>query len=229
MNTLLEAPCARAVHSPTRSQTNPPSHILVVDDDGDIRQLSAGALVRFGYRVDLAEDGAAAWKALQANSYDLLITDNKMPKLSGVELVKKLRSVGMTLPVVLASSAIPTEELERNPWLQLAATLEKPFSRGQLLETVREVLLAADDAISGAAAFFPVPTGGDLAQITPAMQWGDHATSDDMNERTMQMEVRAVAKTTTSSGASRAGAAARIESLGLMRILASQDTSLTMR
>ena len=172
MDTPFEAPCARAVHSPTRSQTNPSSHILVVDDDGDIRQLNAGTLVGFGYRVDVAEDGAAAWKALQANRYDLLITDNKMPKVSGVELVKKLRSAGMTLPVVLASSAIPTEELERNPWLQLAATLEKPFSRGQLLETVREVLVAADDAISGAAAFLPVPTGGDLVQITPAMQWG---------------------------------------------------------
>ena len=168
MDTLFEAPCARAVHSPTRSQTNPSSHILVADDDGDFRQLSAGALVSFGYRVDVAEDGEAAWKALHANSYDLLITDNKMPKLSGVELVKKVRSVGMTLPVVLASSAIPTEELERNPWLQLAATLEKPFSRGQLLETVREVLLAADDASSRTAPFFPVPPG-DLPQITPAL------------------------------------------------------------
>src|SRR2546422_9753088 len=87
MDTLFEAPCARAVHSPTRSQTNPSSHM--VDDDGDFRQLSAGALVSFGYRVDVAEDGEAAWKALHANSYDLLITDNKMPKISGVELVKK--------------------------------------------------------------------------------------------------------------------------------------------
>jgi len=168
MNTLLEAPCARAVHSPTRSQTNPPSHILVVDDDGDIRQLSAGALVRFGYRVDVAEDGEAAWKALHANSYDLLITDNKMPKISGVELVKKLRSAGMTLPVILMSGELPTEELNRSPWLQLAATLVKPFSRGQLLETVREVLLAADDASSRTAPFFPVPPG-DLPQITPAL------------------------------------------------------------
>jgi len=225
MDTLFEAPCARAVHSPTRSQTNPSSHILVADDDGDFRQLSAGALVSFGYRVDVAEDGEAAWKALHANSYDLLITDNKMPKISGVELVKKLRSAGMTLPVILMSGELPTEELSRSPWLQLAATLVKPFSRGQLLETVREVRLAADDAISSAAAFFPVPTGGDLAQNHA----GDAMGYDDMNERTMQMEVRAVTKTTTSSGASRAGAAARIESLGLMRILASQDTSLTMR
>src|SRR5439155_4854333 len=158
-------------HSPTRSQTNPSSHILVVDDDGDFRQLSAGALVSFGYRVDVAEDGEAAWKALHANSYDLLITDNKLPKVSGVELVKKLRSAGMTLPVMLASSAVPTEYLSRNPPLQLAATLLKPFSSGQLLKTVKEVLLAADDTRSRATAFFPV-LSQDMRQIRPASQWG---------------------------------------------------------
>jgi len=143
----------------------------VVDDEGEIRQLSAGALVRFGYRVDLAEDGAAAWKALHANSYDLLITDNNMPKMSGVELVKKLRCARMTLPVILASGELPTEELDRNPWLQFAATLVKPFSSGQLLETVGTVLLDADNTRSRAAAFFPVPTHY-ILQITPASQWG---------------------------------------------------------
>ena len=112
MDTPFEAPCARAVHSPTRSQTNPSSHILVVDDDGDIRQLNAGTLVGFGYRVDVAEDGAAAWKALHANNYDLLITDNNMSKVSDVELVKKLRSAAMTLPVILVSGELPTEKLE---------------------------------------------------------------------------------------------------------------------
>jgi len=143
----------------------------VVDDDGDIRQLSAGALVRFGYRVDLAEDGAAAWKALHANSYDLLITDNNMPKLSGVELVMKLRSARMTLPVILASGELTAKELNRNSWLQLAATLVKPISSGQLLETVRAALLAADNTLSRAAAFFPLPTHY-ILQITPASQWG---------------------------------------------------------
>ena len=171
MNTLLEAPCAQAVPSPTRSRTNPSSHILVVDDDGEIHALCAEALVGFGYRVDAAEGGAAAWKELHANSYDLLITDNNMPKLSGVELVKKVRSARMTLPVILASGRLPTEELDRNPWLQLAATLIKPFSSGQLLETVRQVLLAADDAAGRAATFFPVPAAG-MRQIAPASQWG---------------------------------------------------------
>jgi DNA-binding response OmpR family regulator len=121
-------------------QTNAPHRILVVEDDSDIRQLSTEVLIRSGYQVDTAEDGAAGWEALHGNHYDLLITDNNMPKVSGVELVKKVRSARMALPVILASGAMPTEELNRHPWLQPVATLAKPFSCGQLLETVNEVL-----------------------------------------------------------------------------------------
>src|SRR3989442_6619343 len=128
MNTLLEARCDQAVPSPTRSRTNPLSHILVVDDDGEIRSLCAEALVGFGYRVDAAEGGAAAWKELHANSYDLLITDNYMPKLSGVELVMKLPSARMTLPGIMASRTFAPEELNPNSWLQLGGTLVKPTS-----------------------------------------------------------------------------------------------------
>jgi len=171
MNNLFEARGDHAVPSPTRGQTNASSRILVVDDDNEILRLNAGALALFGYRVDAAKDSAAAWRALLANNYDLLITDNNMPTLSGVELVKKVRSARMTLPVILASGRLPTEELDRNPWLQLAATLIKPFSSGQLLETVRQVLLAADDAAGRAATFFPVPAAG-MRQIAPASQWG---------------------------------------------------------
>jgi len=114
--------------------------ILVVDDEVEIRLVSAAVLSRSGYQTETAEDGAAAWEALQSNCFDLLITDHNMPKVSGVELVKKLRSAHMTLPVILASGVMPTEELERNPWLQPVATLEKPFSSGQLLATVNEAL-----------------------------------------------------------------------------------------
>jgi DNA-binding response OmpR family regulator len=171
MSTLVEAPGDQAGLSPARNQTNPTSHILVVDEDGEIRALSAEALVGFGYRVHAVEGGAAAWKALHANSYDLLITDNKMPELSGVELVMKLRAARMTLPVILASGELSTAELNRNAWLQLAATLAKPFSCGQLLETVSAVLLATDNTRSRAAASLPVPTQY-KRQFMPASQWG---------------------------------------------------------
>ena len=75
-----------------RCRATPSNRILVVDDDADIRQVNADVLRRFGYQTETAADGAAAWEALQANRYDLLITDNRMPKVSGVELVKKMRS-----------------------------------------------------------------------------------------------------------------------------------------
>ena len=128
------------------SQREPPHRILVVDDESSIRQLSTEVLIHSGYEVDAAEDGAAAWQALSADSYDLLITDHNMPRVTGVELLKKMRAARMDLPVILVSGAMPTEELNRHPWLQLAATLLKPFTPDELLGTVQEVLRATDYA-----------------------------------------------------------------------------------
>ena len=132
--------------APARGPTNLSRRILVVDDDEFIRQVNAEVLSHVGYHTETAEDGAAAWEALQTNGYDLLITDHNMPKVSGVELVKKVRSAHMTLPVILASGDLPAGELDRHPWLQLAATLLKPFTADELLATVRKVLCAIDSA-----------------------------------------------------------------------------------
>ena len=124
----------------------PPCRILVVDDDTGIRQLNTGALIRSGYHVDAAADGAAAWEALSADSYDLMITDHNMPKVSGVELLKKLRAARMVVPVIMATGTLPKEESTRYPWLQPAALLLKPYSFPELLGTVRNVLRAAGAA-----------------------------------------------------------------------------------
>ena len=127
-------------------QTKWQPRILVVDDDSDLRQLYADALARPGYHIDAVEDGAAGWEALQVNNYNLLITEHSLPRLTGVELVKKLRAARMDLPVIMATGRLPTEALAQNPSLQLAAVLPKPFSVAELLETVRAVLRATDSA-----------------------------------------------------------------------------------
>jgi len=121
-----------------------PRRILVVDDDSDLRRLYADVLALPGYHVDAAEDGAAGWEALQANNYNLLITEHSLPKLTGVELVRKLRSARLAVPVVMAAVRLPTLELVQNPPLQLAALLSKPFYISELLQTVRTVLRATD-------------------------------------------------------------------------------------
>jgi DNA-binding response OmpR family regulator len=127
----------------TRQKGDPasvPPRILLVDDDLLILRIYQAVLSRFSYQTETAEDGAVAWKALQTSGYDLLVTDNNMPRVSGVELVKKVRAAHMALPVILASGNLPTGELDRNPWLQPVATLTKPFTGEELLGTVKRVL-----------------------------------------------------------------------------------------
>ena len=138
----------RASEAP-QSRTNPPFRILVVEDEPDIRRLSAEVLNSFGYRVDTAEDGMAGWKALCAvrhapGSYALLITDYDMPGLTGLALVKKLRAARLDLPVILATGRLLPEDLfTRYDWLQPVAALIKPYSVEQLLETVEANLRTA--------------------------------------------------------------------------------------
>jgi DNA-binding response OmpR family regulator len=123
-----------------------PRRILLVDDNEDLRALNAEVLERAGFQVDTAEDGTAAWKALKTNRYDALITDNTMPGITGLDLIRKVRSEDMTLPVILASGTVPAEELNRSPWLQVDALLPKPYTIAELLRTVDQVLRTAGGA-----------------------------------------------------------------------------------
>ena len=171
------SPAGESACAPLECPTKPPGRILVVEDDRDLRQLNARALIHSGYAVDTAEDGAAGWEALQANRYDLVITDNNMPRLTGIELLKKLCAARMALPVIMATGTLPKEEFTRYPWLQPAATLLKPYTVEELLGTVKEVLRATVSACSpreillaaGSSGSAPPISRGE--QIAPLPDW----------------------------------------------------------
>lgn len=129
--------------APLECKANPSKRILVAEDDVVMLRINVKVLTKSGYEVDGAEDGAVAWDALQLNGYDLLVTDNEMPNVSGVDLIKKLYDARMALPVIMVSGTMPTAELERQPWLQIEAALHKPLIVSELLATVRNVLLAS--------------------------------------------------------------------------------------
>ena len=118
-------------------------HILLVEDESAILQFSTAVLVHGGYQVTAVEGCEAAWEAIQSASYDLLVTDNKMPGMSGLELVSKLRSAQIWLPIIVASGGVEAEEFTQNQSLQPAIALPKPFTAKQLLETVAEALRRA--------------------------------------------------------------------------------------
>lgn len=120
---------------------NQTKRILVVDDDIHIRQIISMSLTAEGYEVDTAEDGAKGWSLLagkdgsRRRDYDLLVTDNNMPNLSGIGLIGKVHSSGMELPIILASGNLPTNA----ETLGLAAIVPKPFLPGTLVEAVRQI------------------------------------------------------------------------------------------
>lgn len=129
-----------------QGETRPSARILVVDDDAALRQLNTELLLNAGYEVEAVEDGAIAWDDLQSNFYDLLITDNNMPKVTGISLVQKLHAARMAIPVILVTGKPPLAELARHPWLQIEAMLLKPYAADELLAMVSNVLRAIDSA-----------------------------------------------------------------------------------
>jgi DNA-binding response OmpR family regulator len=169
MDALPQAPSTATERTPNRGPVSPAQLILVVDDDALIRRLIARTLLSSGYQVDTAEDGVAGWEAIQAEPYDLLLTDHNMPGVTGVELTQMLWSARLTLPVILVTGAPLTEELEQHPWLKFSAILVKPFSAEELLATVKAALCAPDDSNHHAGAPHPIAAGG---QFRPPSRWG---------------------------------------------------------
>lgn len=137
-SSLAETPANASLDASQR----PSQRILVADDDIPVLRLHVTLLSSSGYHVQAAEDGVAAWEALVAEKYDLLLTDNTMPRMTGIELIKKVHEARMALKVVMVTGTPPEEEFVKSPWFKPAAILLKPYSIDALLGTVEKALSA---------------------------------------------------------------------------------------
>lgn len=108
------------------------THILIVDDDDRIRELTRQFLSREGHRVTTAQDAAAARKLFQTFSFDLSILDIMMPGEDGLSLLKALRDEGNETPVLLLTAR--GQASDRIEGLRLGADdyLPKPFEPEEL-------------------------------------------------------------------------------------------------
>ncbi len=138
--------------NPVQDQSSPPNRILVVDDNRDTRQHSVDLLIDAGYEVESVNDGAAGLNELQTCEFDLVITDNVMPRMTGIEMIAKLHARRLSLPVIMATGFLPTHEFASRPWLIPNATLQRPFSDDDLLASVKQVL-HTEESISTSALF----------------------------------------------------------------------------
>lgn len=123
-----------------RSMAEPQTRILYVDDDDEIRGLGQEVLERNGYQVDTAADGREGLEALLEGDHQLLITDHKMPYLTGIELVIKARSAGLHLPIVMTSGFTNLSQMPSQIRSEITMLLPKPFATADLLSNVVRIL-----------------------------------------------------------------------------------------
>jgi DNA-binding NtrC family response regulator len=121
--------------------------ILVVDDDPHMQQGISTCLARGNYQLSVVSHGLAALEQLEQESYDLIITDQQMPHMSGLELLATLQKRGSEIPVIMITAyGTITQAVEA---MQAGATdfITKPFSAPDL-ERIVERVLSPESAVS---------------------------------------------------------------------------------
>ena len=135
-------------------------HILVVDDDREIRDLLSRFLSKHGYRVSTAADGRDMRKALDGAGIDLVVLDLMLPGEDGLTLCRNLRAQS-DLPVIMLTAM--GEETDRIIGLEMGADdyLAKPFNPRELLARIKAVLRRAEG--------LPRPRQGDPEDAGPVL------------------------------------------------------------
>ena len=120
-------------------------HILVVDDDREIRSLVAQFLKKHGYRVSDAADGREMMQALDKNRFDLVVLDLMLPGEDGLSLCRRVRA-DSDLPIIMLTAM--GEETDRIVGLEMGADdyLPKPFNPRELLARIKAVMRRAAHA-----------------------------------------------------------------------------------
>jgi two-component system OmpR family response regulator len=117
-----------------------PDHVLVVDDDRELRELVRTYLTKNGLRVTAAADGRQMQAALAAGPVDLIVLDLMLPGTDGLVLCRDLRAKEGTIPILMLTAR--SEEADRIVGLEMGADdyLTKPFAARELLARIRAVL-----------------------------------------------------------------------------------------
>lgn len=116
-------------------------HILLVDDEQEMRKLLRVCLTPYSYRLDEASNGEEALDKIIAGSYDLILLDIMMPEIDGFELLKTLRNhLDNQIPVILLTALGDTERVVEGLKLGADDYMVKPFEPKELAARVESVL-----------------------------------------------------------------------------------------
>ncbi len=118
------------------------TRILIAEDDADLRLLLRLVLHRAGYRVSEARDGVEALEAMSREAFDVVLLDNMMPRMTGVEVLESVALLRRTeRPLMVVISALATRADIRSYYVRGADDfLAKPFATEELVDRVRMLL-----------------------------------------------------------------------------------------
>ena len=124
-------------HMPQGSET-----ILLVDDEEDVLEMMHSMLQRLGYRVISTLNGVKALEIFQKASkmFDLVITDQSMPKMTGMELIRELRLIQSDIPIILCTGFNEKITENNTKYLGIGALIGKPVRIARVAEIIRKVL-----------------------------------------------------------------------------------------
>jgi CheY-like chemotaxis protein len=112
--------------------------VLVVDDSPGLRETVADILTGDGYRVDVAEDGLVALEHLARSSFDVMILDLAMPRLDGIEMLKRLEAPYPAVVICSAFEYFTPAEVEEVAGPKIFRWLRKPVAPDELLAVANE-------------------------------------------------------------------------------------------
>jgi len=154
------------------------SRVLVVDDEAAIRKVVHDALAKAGHHVETAVDGEEAQALFASGEFDLVITDLNMPRVNGLELVRRIRTES---PVPILVLTVRQEEREKVRLLDAGADdyVTKPFGTAELVARARALLRRTEGR----------------SDAVPVSRWGDIEV--DRDTRTVRRRGEAVHLTPT--------------------------------
>jgi CheY-like chemotaxis protein len=119
------------------------ARILIIDDDQDSRILIKFMLQQRGHETTEAENGLVALNLLKTDSFDLVISDIRMPHMDGLDLLNHIRRIFPSMPVIFISAQNPHASAPKTVDGNLDRYLQKPFTHKQLVEEVNKVFACA--------------------------------------------------------------------------------------
>ena len=123
--------------------------ILIAEDNVALSSVLRFSLEAAGFEVEVARNGRIAWEMFQESAFDLLITDQQMPEMTGTELCQKITEAHDAAPmpiVLLTAKGMELDLSELSKSLGISAAYPKPFSPAQIVEVVNGLLSAAPQA-----------------------------------------------------------------------------------